>query len=234
MKNKILIYSLLIIMIFTMNVQAFAVENRGRVIDPNKPMVALTFDDGPSKYTPRIIDVLNEYNSKGTFFVVGESIKRNKEILIEMIKDGHEIGNHSYNHKDLTSITEEELYRQIVGTDDLLEIYTGHRTTIMRPPYGSNNEETNKNINKPIILWSVDTLDWKNRNAEIVKNNILNNVKDGDIVLMHDLYESTAQAAEMVIPELIKRGYQLVTVSELTQYRDSTLVSGQIYREMYK
>lgn len=234
MKKKILIYSLLLIMVFTMNIQAFAAEGTGRVIDPSKPMIALTFDDGPSQYTPRILNVLNSYNSKGTFFVLGESIKRNKELLIEMIEDGHEIGNHSYNHKDLTSISEYDLYRQIVGTDDLLEIYTGHRTTIMRPPYGKNNEEINRNIYKPIILWSIDTRDWENRNAGMVKSNILDNVKDGDIILMHDLYDSTAEAVEMVVPELIKRGYQLVTVSELTEYKGSKLVSGQIYKEMYK
>lgn len=234
MKKKILIYSLLLIMIFTMNIQTFAAENTQRVINPNKPMVALTFDDGPSQYTPRILDVLNENNSKGTFFVVGSSINRNKELLTVMIEDGHEIGNHSYNHKDLTAISHEELYRQIVGTDDLLEIATGHRTTIMRPPYGRNNVEMNKILYKPIILWSLDTRDWENRNAETIKNNILDNVKDGDIILMHDLYDSTAEAVETVVPELIKRGYQLVTVSELMEYRGLDLVSGQVYRDMYK
>lgn len=233
MKKKILIYSLLLIMIFTMNVQAFAFENNERFIDPNKPMVALTFDDGPSQYTPRIVDVLNKYNSKGTFFVIGSSVKSNKELIIDMIEDGHEIGNHSYNHKDLTTISKDELYKQIVGTDDLLEIYTGHRTKIMRPPYGKNNEIMNKNIYKPIILWSLDTRDWENKNAEVVKNNILNNVKDGDIILMHDLYDSTAEAVEMVVPELIKRGYQLVTVSELMEYQGINLVSGQVYRDKF-
>lgn len=241
MIKKILIYSLMIMMIFSMNIQIHAEENdfnnqlEQRNVNPNKPMIALTFDDGPSKlYTPRILDVLEEYNSVGTFFVLGSHVKDNKDTLIRMIENGHEIGNHSYNHKDITTMSDEELYKQIKGTDDLIRNATGYIPSIMRPPYGANSEEYNKKIFKPIILWSIDTLDWENRNTEIIVNNILDNVKDGDIILMHDLYDSTAEAVEKVVPELINRGYQLVTVSELYEYRNETLTAGIKYSNMYK
>lgn len=245
MIKKILIYSLMIMMIFSMNIQIYAEEYdiqsnfnnklEERNINPDKPMIALTFDDGPSKlYTPRILDILEEYNSVGTFFVLGNNVKNNKDTLIRMIENGHEIGNHSYNHKDITTLSDEELYKQIKGTDDLIRNATGYTPSIMRPPYGTNSEEYNKKILKPIILWSIDTLDWENRNTEIIINNILDNVKDGDIILMHDLYDSTVEAVEKVVPELINRGYQLVTVSELYEYRNTTLTAGIKYSNMYK
>ncbi|WP_326907407.1 polysaccharide deacetylase family protein [Sedimentibacter sp. MB31-C6] len=245
MIKKILIYSLMIMMIFSMNIQIYAEEYdiqsnfnnklEERNINPDKPMIALTFDDGPSKlYTPRILDILEEYNSVGTFFVLGNNVKNNKDTLIRMIENGHEIGNHSYNHKDITTLSDEELYKQIKGTDDLIRNATGYTPSIMRPPYGTNSEEYNKKIFKPIILWSIDTLDWENRNTEIIINNILDNVKDGDIILLHDLYDSTAEAVEKVVPELINRGYQLVTVSELYEYRNTTLTAGIKYSNMYK
>jgi len=220
------------VLIFTMRSQVFALD---REIDPNKPMVALTFDDGPSKnYTPIILDILKENNANATFFVLGSEVKKNKETLIRIVSEGNEIGNHSYNHKDLTSISDYELYQQIVGTDEFIEAITGIRPTLMRPPYGYMNDITSKRIYKPIILWSIDTRDWENRNTEKICSNIFENVKDGDIVLMHDIYGTTADAVKIVVPELIKRGYQLVTVSELNQYRQEKMVLGHKYSNMYK
>ncbi len=205
-----------------------------KAIDPNKPMIAITYDDGPSKYTPEILDILKENNSVATFFVLGQSVYRNVESLNRMIAEGNQIGNHTYNHKNITTISDEELYKQVQGTDDLLYIYTGYRPTVMRPPYGSTNEHVNKQISKPLIHWSIDTRDWENRNVEMITKSILEYVKDGDIVLMHDLYGSTVEASKIVIPELVNRGYQLVTIDELVESRGLTLSAGEKYYNMYK
>lgn len=232
MKKIIMIYSTMLLLIFTINFQVFALDKE---IDPDLPMVAITFDDGPSKdYTPIILDVLKENDASATFFVLGNEVKKNKETLVRMVDEGNEIGNHSYNHKDLTSISDYELYQQIVGTDEFIENITGIKPTVMRPPYGFVNDRISSRIYKPIILWSLDTLDWQNRNTEKICSNILDNVKDGDIILMHDIYGTTADAVKIVVPELVKRGYQLVTVSELNQYRQATMLPGQKYSNMYK
>lgn len=222
----------MVLLIITMKSQVFALD---REIDPDKPMIALTFDDGPSeKYTPIILDALKENNANATFFVLGSEVKKNKDTLIRMVAEGNQIGNHGYNHKDLTSISDDELRQQLVGTDEFIEDITGSIPSIMRPPYGFVSDELDKKINKPIILWSLDTLDWQNRNTEKICSNVLDNVKDGDIVLMHDIYDTSAEAVKIIIPELIERGYQLVTISELNQYRDdTTLLAGHTYSNMY-
>lgn len=208
-------------------------ENK-RIIDPDKPMIALTFDDGPSRYTPEILEVLKENNSAATFFVLGSEVNKFKDTLNQMIEEGNEVGNHTYNHRDLTKVSDEELYKQIQGTDDLVYNASGYTPAIMRPPYGASNDELNKKISKPVIKWSIDTRDWENRNVEMITNEIFENVKDGDIILMHDLYDSTAEAAKIVIPQLVEMGYQLVTVSELSEYRGVSLTAGQQYYNMYK
>ncbi|WP_313343015.1 polysaccharide deacetylase family protein [Sedimentibacter sp.] len=205
-----------------------------RAIDPNKPMIAITYDDGPSKYTPEILNTLKENNSVATFFVLGSQVHGNKDILNRMIGEGNQIGNHTYNHKNLTTISDEELYKQIQGTDDLIYIATGYTPTVVRPPYGTTSEELNKKIQKPIIQWSIDTRDWESRNAGIIVENILKDVKDGDIILMHDLYDSTVKASKIVIPELIQRGFQLVTIDELSEYREVVFTAGVNYYHMYK
>jgi peptidoglycan/xylan/chitin deacetylase (PgdA/CDA1 family) len=151
-----------------------------------------------------------------------------------MLEEGNQIGNHSYNHKNLTTISDEELYKQIKGTDDLVYIATGYTPSVMRPPYGSTNKELIQKISKPVIKWSVDTRDWENRNVEMINKNIFENVKDGDIILMHDLYESTLEASKIAIPELISRGFQIVTIDELFEYRGASLAAGEQYYNVYK
>lgn len=205
-----------------------------RIIDADKPMIALTFDDGPSKYTPEILEVLKENNSKATFFVLGSEVNKYKDILNQIIEEGNEIGNHTYNHKDLTKVSDEELYKQVQGTDDLIYNACGYTPAVMRPPYGASDDELNKKISRPVIKWSVDTRDWESRNTQMILDNIFDNVKDGDIILMHDLYETTAEAAKIAIPKLVEMGYQLVTINELSEYRGLHLTAGQQYYNMYK
>ncbi|WP_324822963.1 polysaccharide deacetylase family protein [Sinanaerobacter sp. ZZT-01] len=236
-KSKRIISILLLFLIVTIvPYTAFATSEceTKQEIDPDKPMIALTFDDGPSTcYTSRILDVLEENNVNATFFVLGTEAEENQDLLARMIENGNEIGNHTLNHQDLTSLTDEEISYQINTTQQIIQNATGTTSQIMRAPYGYIDEDTSQQIDMPVILWSLDTLDWENRDAEIICDTILKNVKDGDIVLMHDIYESTADAAEYVIPELIKRGYQLVTVSELSEYKGISLEDGTTYNNFY-
>lgn len=208
-------------------------EQNKRVIDPNKPMVALTYDDGPSKYTAEILDILKENNSAATFFVLGMQVNKYDEVIVRMVEEGNQIGNHSYDHKRLTTLNDEELHNQINVTDNLIYKTALYKPFVMRPPYGSTNAELEKKLQKPVINWSVDTRDWESRNTEAIVDIVLKNVKDGDIILMHDLYKTSVEASKIVIPELIKRGYQLVTVSELSENKDIILKAGNLYYHMH-
>lgn len=203
-------------------------------IDPNKKMVALTFDDGPGKYTKTIVDCLKENDAKATFFVVGRSVNSNPGAVRYAYKAGCEIGSHSYNHSNLAKISAADVKKEMNDTDKLIKKITGSKATLMRPPYGSIGDVTKKNVGKPMILWSIDTLDWKTRNTQKTIDAVMKNVKDGDIVLMHDIHEPTKDAALQIIPKLKKQGYQLVTVSELAKYRGYKLEKGVSYRTMYK
>lgn len=206
-----------------------------RVVDPNKPMIALTFDDGPNKNTTiPILDTLKEYDSAATFFVLGNRVSNNENILERMLEEGSEIGNHSYNHKELTKLSSQELTDQITNTQNAVIESTGTDPKLIRPTYGSYNDQLKSRVNMPLILWSIDTLDWKSRDSKKVTDHVLENVKDGDIVLMHDIYGSTAEAVKLLVPKLIDMGYQLVTVSELYEARGEILQGGQIYNQMNK
>ncbi len=194
----------------------------GRVLDPTKPMVALTFDDGPSKETIRILECLEANGGRATFFMVGNRIASYPNTVKRMVDMGCEPASHTWEHRDITRLSEAVLLTDLTRVDDTLEAVAGVRTRLMRPPGGAVNGPAKSALAKqgvPAILWSVDTKDWKTRNANKTIDAVLSKVRDGDIVLMHDLYGSTADAAAVLIPELTRRGYQLVTVSELAAYR---------------
>ena len=200
-----------------------------RKIDKNKKMVALTYDDGPSIYTPRVLKTLKENNAVATFFVVGNRVPTYSDTVKKAHDMGCEIGNHTYEHKCLTRISETEVRRQISRTNKNVKKVTGQTPVIMRPTGGATNPNVKQWVGMPSIIWSIDTLDWKTRNADSTKKAVLDHVKDGDIVLMHDLYSATASASETIIPELVKRGYQLVTVSELAECRGGMKETGAYY-----
>ena len=200
-----------------------------RKIDKNKKMVALTYDDGPSIYTPRILKTLKENNSVATFFVVGNRVPTYSDTVKKAHDMGCEIGNHTYEHKSLPNLSETEVKRQISKTNKEIKKAIGEKPVIMRPTGGATNTNIKKWVGMPSIIWSVDTLDWKTRNADSTRRAVLNRVKDGDIVLMHDLYSATATASETIIPELVRRGYQLVTVSELAECRGGMKETGAYY-----
>lgn len=190
-----------------------------RKIDKNKKMVALTYDDGPSVNTKKILNTLEKYDSVATFFVVGNRVSSYSSSVKRAYEIGCEIGNHTYDHKILTNCNAATIQSQYKKTNTKIKSITGENPVLFRPPGGGLNQTARNNVKMPLILWSVDTLDWKYRNSRSVQTAVLNKVKDGDIVLMHDLYETTANASAVVIPELVKRGYQLVTVSELAACR---------------
>lgn len=184
-------------------------------IDISKPMVALTFDDGPSIYTDEILDTLKKYNSNASFFVLGNKIDAHSDTIIKMYQNGNEIGNHSYNHRWLTKLSKTEQIEQINKTQELIKKYTGFTPIYLRPTYGSVNSSLRNNINLDIVLWNVDTKDWKNKDVNKIVDNALKDVKDGSIILMHDTYQRTSEAVKIIVPKLIEDGYQLVTISEL-------------------
>ena len=216
-------------------------ENTGKevsvftnVVDPDKKMVALTFDDGPGKYTQEIVDCLKKNDARATFFVLGCNVNSYKSAVKNANKIGCEIANHSYDHTILTRLSAEQVKKQMKDTDAKIKKITGSKTTLMRCPGGGVNKTVQVAVGKPIILWSIDTLDWKTRNTDKTISAVMNNVKDGDIVLMHDIHEPTKRAALYLIPQLKKKGYQLVTVSELAKYRGYKLKKGTIYHSLRK
>ena len=172
-------------------------------IDPTKPVIAFTFDDGPNgSTTKRIVDALKEYGARATFFIVGDRL--NSEVQIDAMKyvleADCEIANHTWSHANLTKLDSEGIISEIEKVNDALEEELGIRTSLLRPPGGSTNDQTLKSIKYPVIKWDVDTCDWESRDADAVVEQIKANVRDGSIVLMHDLYKSTAEAVEKILP----------------------------------
>lgn len=210
--------------------EAAAQQSGGRVIDPSKPMVALTFDDGPQPSVGnRIMDCLAQYGGKATFFMVGERVASYKTEVQRMVREGHEVANHTMNHKYLQKLGASEIQAQVKKCNDAIEAACGVRPTIMRLPGGNHNATVRANTHMPMIQWNIDTLDWKTKNADKTVAAVLNHVKDGDIILMHELYSQSGDAALRIIPELHKRGYQMVTVSEMAQAKGHTLQAGKLY-----
>ena len=200
-----------------------------KLIDKTKPMIALTFDDGPNYNTSKVLDILEKYNVKATFFILGTNIKGNEDIIERMDKLGMEIGNHMYSHKLVTRLKEDQLKGEITKVDTLISDITGKYPTLIRPSYGTYNKKIKKAVDRPIIIWNVDTLDWKSHNSKKISNRLLKNTKNGNIILMHDIYSATANSLEITIPKLLEMGYQLVTVSDLFYYNDKNLTKGSVY-----
>ncbi len=199
-------------------------------INPKKKMVALTYDDGP--YTPvtnQILDTLEKYNGRATFFVVGSRVGAYSACVSRAYNMGSEIGNHTYNHTILTSVGASKILSEISQTNEVVKAVTGEYPKIVRTPGGAVNSTVRANIGYPMFNWSVDTLDWKYRNSSSVISSVKNNVCDGSIVLMHDLYTSTGNASVEIIPWLVDNGYQLVTVSELMAVKGIDVKAGELY-----
>ena len=198
--------------------------------DPNAKLVALTYDDGPSSsVTNSILDLLEGYGGKATFFVVGENIELNNDALTRAAAMGCEIGTHTYSHIDLPTTDEAEIREEITLTDELVKKYTGHPTYIARAPGGEIDDVSGAIVNKPFFYWSIDTRDWESKDPDSVIDIVKSNVEDGDIILMHDVYDTTYTASAEIIPWLISEGYQLVTLSELLAHNNVKAQPGVTY-----
>ncbi|MBU5478212.1 polysaccharide deacetylase family protein [Eubacterium sp. MSJ-13] len=198
-------------------------------LDKDKPMIALSFDDGP--YTPvtgKILKVLKKYDSRATFFVVGNRVNTYSKVLKESYDMGNQIASHTFDHEDLSKMTKKQLSAEMTKTNKALQSVIGCHASLIRPPYGNISDLMRKNIKIPMIYWSIDTDDWKWRNAAKVLAEC-KNVQDGDIILMHDLYSSTADAVKKLVPRLKKKGYQLVTIDEMFYYKGIKAEAGKVY-----
>lgn len=180
-----------------------------------KKAVAITFDDGPGEYTERLINELNKRDVKATFFMLGSCVSEYPEVLPMMVEGGHQIGSHTFDHTDITSLSNQKFNEQISKTDEAIYNACGQTATAFRPPYGSYTEGTISSIDKTITLWSLDSRDWELRNADAIKEEIVSKCHDGDIILLHDIYSTSVDGALAAIDELQSQGFVFVTVDEL-------------------
>ena len=192
----------------------------GALSDEEHPKIALTFDDGPHPvYTEELLDGLKKRKVMATFFLIGNNIEGNEEIVKRMSEEGHLIGSHTYNHVQLNKLSELKAKEEILKGCNKIYETTGVCPSFVRPPFGEWKKNLDFCVTMLPVFWNVDSLDWKLQNTEKIVKRVVKDVKEGDIILMHDIYDATADAAVVLIPELTARGYQLVTVSELEAAR---------------
>ena len=202
-------------------------ENGRQAIDCYQlPCVALTFDDGPSVYTEGLLDVLSQQGVKATFFILGKSARIQSETVSRIFADGHQIGNHTWDHPNLTKLSDELIQQQLHQTDAIVTQIIGQPTRHLRPPYGAYNDRVLAVSRLPIIFWSVDPLDWRDRDAEIVAARIIESPA-GAIILAHDIHKTTVAAVPLIIEALRERGIHFVTVTQL--FEPEQLVAGNVY-----
>ncbi|MCL2837555.1 MAG: polysaccharide deacetylase family protein [Oscillospiraceae bacterium] len=188
------------------------------VVEPGaEKLVALTFDDGPHPlYTLRVLDVLYEHQAPSTFFISGKNILNNRGLIEQMVSDGHELGNHTYHHYDLTTLTKDEIRLEIQRTQEALEqVLPDYSMLYMRPPFGRYNHQVLMASHLPMILWDIDSYDWAISDVDIIFSVIMDNVQDGSIIVFHDDNIATVKALERILPELRQRGFQPVTLTQL-------------------
>lgn len=177
--------------------------------------VALTFDDGPGDSTERLLQGLKERNVRATFFVVGEQVEKYPEVVKKMQEDGHLIGNHTYRHVQLNTMKEEEAIQEVEKNNSLLKEITGQEILFLRPPFGECSKCLKNDLNMMVVLWDVDPLDWAVLNTDIVVRRVVENVAEDDIILLHDIYETSVDAALQIVDILQNEKYEFVTVEEL-------------------
>jgi peptidoglycan-N-acetylglucosamine deacetylase len=225
-KNKV--YSIILIIVFFIvctPTKGFCTKNEGIFIKNgprDKKYLAITFDDGPHpKETDEVLDMLKKHNVKATFFIAGKHANWYSKPLIRASKEGHEIGNHTFSHPDISNLSNSQLENEILKCEEQIIKLTGKKPELFRPPYGSYKENELANIAKKhgykVVLWTtVDAKDWKNPGALSIADTIINNAKNGDIILLHDYAtNNTVEALDIFIPEMQKKGYKFVTVSQL-------------------
>ena len=188
-------------------------------IDPTRPAVALTFDDGPNpRYTPQVLDILYEQQVPATFFLEGEKFPRNEPLIKEMANSGHEIESHTFSHPDLTTLTTQQIQQEIQQTEEALKkILPNYTIHYLRPPYGRYTETVENATDLTIMLWTIDSWDWDNPDADKIYDTVIRVIQDGDTIVFHDDNPETAKALQKIIPELKARNFQFLTVSQMEE-----------------
>lgn len=195
-----------------------------------KKLIAFTFDDGPNTMTTELLlNGLNKYNAKVTFFVLGNRVNANSDVLKRAYMEGNQIGSHTYNHKNLIKLNSNQIDREVNNTVSVINNIIGSNPSVFRPPYGNSNYLVKQHVNVPIIMWNIDSLDWKYRDKEVVKNNIVSSASDGDIVLVHDIYLSSVEGALLAMEELYNQGFAFVTIDEMMQLKGIDWQQGKYY-----
>jgi len=180
------------------------------------PKIAITFDDGPSSHcTGRLLDGLKERGVRASFFLIGKNVKENPDLVKRLYEEGHLIGNHTYNHVEITRISDEEAKKEIMDTDEAIYAITGKHVEYMRPPFGLWQEELEQELNVMPVMWSIDPLDWTTKNVDEIVNKVVTEAGENDIILLHDCYDSSVDAALRIIDILKKKGFEFVTADEL-------------------
>ncbi len=196
-----------------------------------KKSIAFTFDDSPNKNkTNKIVEYLEDNLAHATFFVMGTKMKSQKDLIMLLQTSGNEIGSHTYNHKNMSLMTDDEVVNDFNLMNDLYKGITGKTFSLVRPPYGVIKQSQKKLIDASFILWSLDTNDWRYRNTNYIVNYVVDNVKDGDIILFHDSYNETVAAIKELLPILYSKGYQIMSVSELFQVKGLSIDKNASYR----
>ena len=210
-------------------------ENGTYIEDMTHPCIALTFDDGPGDYTEELLNCLEENGAHATFFMVGQNVGLYPEAVQHMVRAGCEIGNHSWNHAQLSTLSAEQIANEFDSTDMALIEACGQPSTVIRPPYGDYNTDVLSIGGKPFILWCLDSLDWSYKDAELDYQEIMNkgNLYDGTIILMHDIHQPSVECAKRIIPELIEKGYRLLTVSKLAEVK-GVKMQNAVYTDFWK
>ena len=203
---------------------------------PRPKAVALTFDDGPRtdrERTPKVLNILKKYDAHATFFVVGQYVSSAVDVLKQEVAQGCEIANHSWDHTNMTTLSMNGVNKQYDKTAKLVKKLVGYDIKLLRPPYGAISQQMRNSLKHPMILWNVDTLDWKTKNPKAIFKKVKKEVKDGDIILMHDIHPTTAESLEKVISWLQDNGYDVLTVSELAKRKGAEMSNGKAYGGFY-
>lgn len=197
-----------------------------------KKLIALTFDDGPSAATtPQLLDILKKKQVPATFFVVGTMAERAPEVLKRERVEGHEIASHTATHRSLATMSADEIRADRNNMNSIVERITGKGVGLIRPPYGALNDTSRGAVGQPMILWSVDPEDWRDKNSETVRNRVRAAAYDGAVILLHDIHQTTVDAVSGIIDDLRADGYEFVTISEMAEAKKVKLEAGKAYRD---
>ena len=210
-------------------------NENGYNFNKNKKAVALTFDDGPGgDKTNKIVELLEQNKAHATFFMVGNKMESGISVMKNVLDKGNEIGSHSYAHKSMKRQKINDLLSDEEKTKEIYHNITGKNLIYTRPPYGAINDKIKESLDTIFITWDLDTEDWLHRDKNYIVDYVMENVHDGDIILMHDLYDSTVEAVEELLPKLYAAGFQVVNISELANLKEQVLENHNIYRSIRK